>query len=100
MLPQLPLPEGILSMQHARVMKEHIYFVHVMSRNSGTLYIGMTNSIYGRVLQHKEGEIEEMTRLWLLEQSKDPANTEATTNRARHSQPPLKKAVRGAILRY
>ncbi len=29
-----------------------------MSSRSGTLYIGMTNSIYGRALQHKSGEIE------------------------------------------
>ena len=26
--------------------------------NSGTLYIGMTNSIYRRALQHKNGEID------------------------------------------
>jgi putative endonuclease len=29
-----------------------------MSSNSGTLYIGMTNSIYRRALQHKAGDIE------------------------------------------
>ncbi len=29
-----------------------------MSSPSGTLYIGMTNSIYRRALQHKAGEIE------------------------------------------
>jgi putative endonuclease len=40
------------------VVKEHQYFVYIMSSNSGTLYIGMTNSIYRRVLQHKAGEIE------------------------------------------
>jgi len=42
-------------------MKEHIYFVYIMSSNSGTLYIGMTNSIYRRALQHKKGEIEGFT---------------------------------------
>lgn len=39
-------------------MKEHQYFVYIMSSRSGTLYIGMTNSICRRTLQHKSGEIE------------------------------------------
>jgi putative endonuclease len=39
-------------------MKDHEYFVYNMSSRSGTLYIGMTNSISRRALQHKRGEIE------------------------------------------
>jgi putative endonuclease len=39
-------------------VKEYQYFVYIVSSNSGTLYIGMTNSIYRRALQHKHGEIE------------------------------------------
>ena len=39
-------------------MKDHEYFVYVMSSRTGTLYIGITNSIYNRSLQHKRGEIE------------------------------------------
>ena len=39
-------------------MKEHQYFVYIMSSNAGTLYIGMTNSVFRRALQHKNGEIE------------------------------------------
>jgi putative endonuclease len=39
-------------------MKDHQYFVYIMSSRSGTLYIGMTNSIYRRALQHKSCEIE------------------------------------------
>jgi putative endonuclease len=39
-------------------MKEHEYFVYIMSSRSGTLYLGMTNSIYRRALQHKRREIE------------------------------------------
>ena len=38
-------------------MKDHEYFVYIMCSNSGTLYIGMTNSVYRRALQHKAGEI-------------------------------------------
>jgi putative endonuclease len=37
---------------------EHEYFVYIVSSRSGTLYIGMTNSIYRRALQHKQREIE------------------------------------------
>ena len=39
-------------------MKDHQYFVYIVASRSGTLYIGMTNSIYRRALQHKRGEIE------------------------------------------
>ena len=39
-------------------MKDHEYFVYIMSSRSGTLYIGMTNSIYRRAMQHKSGQIE------------------------------------------
>lgn len=39
-------------------MRNHEYFVYIVCSNSGTLYIGMTNSIYRRALQHKRGEIE------------------------------------------
>src|SRR5260370_30571830 len=40
------------------VMKDHNYFVYIVCSRSGTLYIGMTNSIYRRALEHKRGEIE------------------------------------------
>ena len=43
-------------------MRDHQYFVYIMSSNSGTLYIGITNSIYRRALQHKEGKIEGFTK--------------------------------------
>ena len=39
-------------------MKDHAYFVYIMCSVSGTLYIGVTNSIYRRALQHKRGEVE------------------------------------------
>jgi len=39
-------------------MREHNYFVYIVCSISGTLYIGMTNSIYRRALEHKRGEIE------------------------------------------
>ncbi len=39
-------------------MKDHEYFVYIVCSRSGTLYIGTTNSIYRRALEHKRGEIE------------------------------------------
>jgi putative endonuclease len=39
-------------------VKQHQYFVYIVSSNSGTLYIGMTNNVYRRALQHKAGEID------------------------------------------
>jgi putative endonuclease len=39
-------------------MRDHQYFVYIMSSRSGTLYIGITNSIDRRAQQHKRGEIE------------------------------------------
>jgi len=39
-------------------MKDHEYSVYIVCSRSGTLYIGMTNSIYRRALEHKRGEIE------------------------------------------
>lgn len=39
-------------------MKDHEYFVYIISSRSGTLYIGVTNSIYRRSLQHKSGELD------------------------------------------
>jgi len=39
-------------------MRDHEYFVYIMCSGSGTLYIGITNSIFRRALQHKRGETE------------------------------------------
>ena len=39
-------------------MKEHKYCVYIVCSRSGTLYIGLTNNIYRRALEHKSGEIE------------------------------------------
>jgi len=37
---------------------EHKYFTYIVCSRSGTLYIGMTNDIYRRVLEHKAGTFE------------------------------------------
>jgi putative endonuclease len=40
------------------LMKEHRYWVYIVSSNSGTLYIGVTGALTRRMLEHKSGEIE------------------------------------------
>jgi putative endonuclease len=37
---------------------EHKYFAYIVCSRSGTLYIGMTNSVFRRALEHKRGEVE------------------------------------------
>jgi len=39
-------------------MRDHRYFTYIVSSSTGTLYIGMTNNIDRRALQHKSGEIK------------------------------------------
>jgi putative endonuclease len=39
-------------------MEDHRYFVYIVCSRSGTLYVGMTNSIYRRASEHKSGEFE------------------------------------------
>jgi putative endonuclease len=39
-------------------LKEHRYFVYIISSGSGTLYIGMCNNIERRMKEHKSGEFE------------------------------------------
>jgi len=40
------------------VMDPKKYSVYIVASRTGSLYIGMTNNLYVRVLQHKSGEIE------------------------------------------
>ncbi|MEK7653003.1 MAG: GIY-YIG nuclease family protein [Patescibacteria group bacterium] len=43
-------------------MEERYYYVYILaSQKNGTLYIGVTNNIYWRVLQHKNKENEGFT---------------------------------------
>lgn len=39
-------------------LKEHSYFVYIVSSSSGTLYIGMCNNLERRMKEHKSGEME------------------------------------------
>ncbi len=41
--------------------KQRFYYVYILSSLSGTLYTGITNSIYNRTLQHKGKETSGLT---------------------------------------
>jgi putative endonuclease len=46
-------------------IRERHFYVYIMaSRPWGTLYVGMTNDLFGRVLQRKEGCIEGFTKTY------------------------------------
>lgn len=38
-------------------MSNHNYYVYFMSSNSGTLYLGVTNNLERRVVEHRSGKI-------------------------------------------
>jgi len=45
----------------------HQYYVYILTnKHNGTLYIGMTNSLERRILEHKEGTIKGFTKKYGL----------------------------------
>lgn len=57
--------------------RTHLYYVYILASYSGTLYVGVTNDIEGRILQHKSRSIKgftkkyEVTRLLYYEEFDD-----------------------------
>src|SRR5215831_6176291 len=56
-IPRMLSPRGRRSKIQARMpRKQRFYYVYILSSLTGTLYTGITNSIYNRTLQHKGKE--------------------------------------------
>jgi putative endonuclease len=41
--------------------REHQYFVYILASRSRTLYVGVTNNLILRILQHREGKADAFT---------------------------------------
>ena len=46
--------------------KQHRYFVYIMSSISKKIYIGVTNNLQRRIIEHKEGKIEGFTKKYKI----------------------------------
>jgi putative endonuclease len=45
------------------MQKEHHYWVYILaSKRNGTLYIGVTNDLYRRMLEHRDGTADSFTK--------------------------------------
>ncbi len=42
------------------------FHVYIMASKSRRIYVGMTNSLFSRVMQHKEGQIEGFTKRYKI----------------------------------
>jgi putative endonuclease len=91
------------------------YYVYIMTNNSGTLYIGVTNDLVRRVYEHKNKIVKgfttryNITRLMHFESTEDVNSAiarEKTTERLdsekenridRSIQPTLDRLVRGMV---
>ena len=43
------------------------FFVYILASKSRRLYVGMTNSLIRRILQHKDGEIDGFTKRYNID---------------------------------
>jgi putative endonuclease len=43
------------------------FYIYILASISGTLYVGVTNSLLRRIWQHKQGEIEGFTKTYRVD---------------------------------
>ena len=43
-------------------MRNHNYYVYILASNSGTLYIGVTNNLERRLIEHRQGLVKGFTQ--------------------------------------
>ena len=48
------------------MFKRHSYYVYIMTNHSGTLYIGITNDIKGRIRHHKRLRMKGFTKKYKI----------------------------------
>jgi len=48
------------------MIREHNYFVYIVSNKTRTLYVGVTNKLLFRVEQHRSGELEGFTKRYKI----------------------------------
>ncbi len=49
-----------------RMQWDHQYFVYILSNKSRTLYIGVTNKLFFRMEQHRNGDFDGFTKRYKI----------------------------------
>jgi putative endonuclease len=44
----------------------HSYFVYILTNQAGTLYVGVTNNLERRVIEHKQGALGSFTKRYKI----------------------------------
>jgi putative endonuclease len=48
------------------MQSDHVYYVYILTNHSGTLYVGVTNDLERRVMEHKEFKIDGFTKKYRI----------------------------------